>query len=484
MSGWSNFAWSYWTEVTPELMLASLFMLTASGYPFAFILGALALGFGVMGSQNGQLDPAVLASLPGDVMNDVLLNPALICIPVLILLVEFVVSFGVMAEASKALKGLFDPDAYRSDRNDRSEPRTKRQKDNQKGRRPENRQRSIAMALILPAALMMLLLANVFELSPDVLTLSLMVPAAGLFAVYLINWLLELWRDAYIQSLKHKAGVLEAVPCDKTAIAIKQQSQSTKLRRPWGRLIIGLLVPSMLVVVGTVAFVAWKLSLFSVLCGLCLLMVLLSAFQLKLKPTRLLSLINRTALASASLFAVLMMAVVFLEVFMQMGGADHLAWVAQKLALFCPLPALLACLSALILLGLLLDWIIMATLVVPLILPLFAQLDFGMKLEAGWSSGPLLSRPLLPDMSLTPRIFQPPEGLWLASLIWLCLLTALVTFSRQQGEIAQKELVSWTGKIKDSPASLGLFMILQIIGLVAIIIIPQLVLWLPSVVLK
>jgi TRAP-type mannitol/chloroaromatic compound transport system permease large subunit len=202
----------------------------------------------------------------------------------------------------------------------------------------------------------------------------------------------------------------------------------------------------------------------------------------------LMTILNRSTLVTASLYTMIIMALIFNKVFLALGGGrtiDALALIiSEATAPIAPLLMLLVLLVGLVGLGMVFDWLIMALIILPFCIPVFAHCDFGARLAAFWPAATSEGSREESFNALISFPFFLPVRLWLAALAWTALLSALVTFSRQNGEVAQKELVSWTGKIKDSPASMGLFLVLQIVGLIAIIIVPQLVLWLPSVIVE
>nr|WP_321458194.1 hypothetical protein [uncultured Cohaesibacter sp.] len=473
----------HYQEALPVAMLICLLLLTLSGYPVAFILGALALGFAAIGLAFGVMDASALADAPREIINGILLNPSLIAIPVLVLLAELAVSTGQMAQASKAIKGLFDPEIYRPEAPSTNGTRSARRDDKQKEKKQAHRQRSMAMAWLLPAGLLLIIVAYQFGLPSELLAKALLVPIAGLFCLYLGNWLTDLWMSAFARRLKafatHEGGVHRASPD-------KEVPFSRPYPRPWGQILPALLLPlfSLGLAIGLLFY--WPLPLFADIAILCIVLAFFAALQLKLHPAVLFAALSRSALASASLFAMLIMAATFHSVFLALGGARQVDMLTELLGQgshdVSPLLMLMCLLVLLMILGLVLDWMIMALIILPLSMPLFSHCDFGVRLMPLWeqTQGTLQKSAL--TVHASARHFSVPEGLWLAALVWLALLSALITFGRQNGEIAQKELVSWTGKIKDSPASTGLFVVLQIIGLIAIIIVPQLVLWLPSVV--
>nr|WP_319483953.1 hypothetical protein [uncultured Cohaesibacter sp.] len=490
MTDWLDIALGIWRQGAPFLMLAALLLIMLTGYPLAFITGAVALVFAIVGVASGLMDGSLFAALPGDILSEIVLNPMLLALPLIVLLAELLVCSGQMVSASRALKATFDASVYHSEPDEgtmsgvRSAWREDMMREHmERCRREPNRRRSTAIALLLPALILMQLVAHQFAVPPDYLVMALTLPAAALVGLYSANWLVHLWGAA------HKRRLLRLKLADSPAPASGRFSAARSATdRPRGKMLVCLGLPLAFALGALVLLLVWKLSLLAIFAILCLLAIAVSACQLRLSPVMLITSLNRSALATASLYTMIIMALIFNKVFLALGGAQTidtlLLIIRESIASVSPLLMLLALLVGLVGLGMLFDWLIMALIILPLCMPVFAHCDFGARLTTFWPAATLQRGGEDGSNALISVPFSLPVRLWLAALAWTALLSALVTFSRQNGEIAQKELVSWTGKIKDSPASMGLFLVLQIVGLIAIIIMPQLVLWLPSVIVE
>ncbi len=490
MTDWLDIALTVWHQGAPFLLLAALLLIMLTGYPLAFITGAVALAFAVAGVSSGLMDGTLFAALPGDILSEIILNPMLLALPLIVLLAELLVASGQMVSASRALKATFDESVYHfePDEGTRSGVRSARRdnmmrEDMERRRHEPNRKRSTAMALLLPAVILMHLVAHQFAVPPDYLAMALTLPASALMGLYLANWLVHLWVAAHKRRLlRPKQG--ESPVSDAGRFGAARSTPG----RPWGKMLICLGLPLVFALGAVVLLLVWELSLLAIFAILCLLAIGLAACQLRLSPGMLMTILNRSALATASLYTMIIMALIFNKVFLALGGAQTIDTlvliIRESSASVAPLLMLLALLIGLVGLGMVLDWLIMALIILPLCMPVFAHCDFGARLSTFWPAASPEGAGAESSNVLISVPFSLPARLWLAALAWTALLSALVTFSRQNGEIAQKELVSWTGKIKDSPASMGLFLVLQIVGLIAIIIMPQLVLWLPSVIVE
>ncbi|WP_119306811.1 hypothetical protein [Cohaesibacter haloalkalitolerans] len=489
MTDWFDIALTVWRQGAPFLMLAALLLIMLTGYPFAFITGAVALAFAVAGAGSGLMDGTLFAALPDDILSEIILNPILLALPLIVLFAELLVASGQMVSASRAVKATFGASVYPSEPDEgttssvRSARRdTMMREDMARGRREPNRQRSTAMALLLPVLILMHLVAYQFAVPPDYLAMALTLPAAALIGLYLANWLVPLWGAAH---KRRRLGLKQGE--SPASDAGRFSSARSAPDRPWGKMMVCLGLP-LAFALGAVLLLVWKLSLLATFAILCLLAIGLTACQLRLSPGMLMTILNRSTLATASLYTMIIMALIFNKVFLALGGAQTidtlLLIIRESTAPVSPLLMLLALLVGLVGFGMLFDWLIMALIILPLCMPVFAHCDFGARLAAFWPAATPEGSGAESANALISVPFSLPVRLWLAALASTALLCALVTFNRQNGEVAQKELVSWTGKIKDGPASMGLFLVLQIVGLIAIIIMPQLVLWLPSVIVE
>lgn len=87
-------------EFVPLLMFAAVCLFLLAGYPVAFTLGGVALGFAAVGLATGHFDMAFLHALPNRLYGT-MVNPTLVAVPLFIFM-------GVMLEKSKLAEDLLD----------------------------------------------------------------------------------------------------------------------------------------------------------------------------------------------------------------------------------------------------------------------------------------------------------------------------------------------------------------------------------------
>ncbi|TVQ56572.1 MAG: TRAP transporter large permease subunit [Rhodobacteraceae bacterium] len=93
-------------EILPLLMFAALAALLFTGYPVAFILGGVGLGFAVLGEWMGVLNWARLSVLPNRVFGSTIENPVLVAIPMFTFMGTMLERSGVAADLLNALSVL------------------------------------------------------------------------------------------------------------------------------------------------------------------------------------------------------------------------------------------------------------------------------------------------------------------------------------------------------------------------------------------
>ena len=471
MTDWSALLLALWADHTPWLMLATTILLLLTGYPVAFILGAVALFFGWTAYQSGLVGTTgMFERLPELLFNQILLDPALLSLPLLFLFTELLVETGQMQRASLAIKTAFNPDHPRQERSRDRGATTREAKDKSNG--DMDRARSQTVMIFLPAAMLAILVARDFELPPEYLTFALLLPVVCLFALYTINWLLDLW----VKSDHRKMG---AVAATTDGEQIRPDAKEELSHRLWD-----LLPPLALALFGLGLLVYCGVSLFVTLAALSLVVCLLALLQGRLQFKTLVSVSNRAVLASGSLAAMLLGAFCFHAVFIEIGGRDILhafsVWAFSPETASEPWVLLFGLILCLVLVGLLVDWVILVFVVIPILLPLFSDLDFNSLLTPIWAGASTQMASINPANILTANGLILQERLWLAALVWFALLTSLATYIRQNGEFGTKRLAPDSRKTQDRPTSMILFLLLQIVGLTAILIAPQSVLWLPS----
>lgn len=163
---------------------------------------------------------------------------------------------------------------------------------------------------------------------------------------------------------------------------------------------------------------------------------------------------------TAYIFAIFIGATVFALVLRSLGG-DELIENALSHIPFSKYGVMLVILGAVFLLGFVLDWIEITLIVLPLIAPAISTLGFDLN---GYG------------------VIDKPELLWFVILVAVTLQTSFLTPPVGMALFYLKGVCPPQVKLIDIYKGVVPFIILQIIGLVIIIIWPQLVLWLPSIV--
>ena len=165
---------------------------------------------------------------------------------------------------------------------------------------------------------------------------------------------------------------------------------------------------------------------------------------------------------TAYIFAIFIGATVFSLVLRELGGDELISEAFNGLP-FGPYGVLLTILLVVFLLGFLLDWIEITLIVLPLLAPVVMGLDFNLSGDAVAS----LDQPvivwfvMLIAMTLQTSFLTPPVGFALFYLKGVC-----------PPEI----------KLTDIYKGVVPFILLQLLGILALIFFPSIVLWLPSVV--
>ncbi|MCK5097490.1 MAG: TRAP transporter large permease subunit [Desulfobacteraceae bacterium] len=163
---------------------------------------------------------------------------------------------------------------------------------------------------------------------------------------------------------------------------------------------------------------------------------------------------------TAYIFAIFIGATVFALVLRSLGG-DELIERALSNIPFSTFGVLLVILGVIFLLGFFLDWIEITLIVLPLIAPAISTLGFDIN---GYG------------------VVDKPELLWFVILVAVTLQTSFLTPPVGLALFYLKGVCPPEVKLIDIYKGVIPFIILQLIGLVIIIIWPQLVLWLPSIV--
>lgn len=163
---------------------------------------------------------------------------------------------------------------------------------------------------------------------------------------------------------------------------------------------------------------------------------------------------------TAYIFAIFIGATIFSLVLRELGGDEFISSMLTGLP-FGPYGVLFVILAIVFLLGFLLDWIEITLIVLPLLAPVVAGLDFGIGAVNGLDQPVLVWFVMLIAVTLQTSFLTPPVGFALFYLKGVC-----------PPEI----------KLTDIYKGVIPFIILQLLGLGALIMYPEVALWLPSMV--
>lgn len=165
--------------------------------------------------------------------------------------------------------------------------------------------------------------------------------------------------------------------------------------------------------------------------------------------------VQSTALIGAMLFGIFVGATCFSFVFTLLGGSDLIVRAIEQLNTG-PWSILVAIMVVVFLLGFFFDWIQITMIVVPVFAPIIKTLDFGTHLPS-------------PDLTVT----------WFAILVALNLQTSFLTPPFGFALFYLKGAAPDTVKMEHLYRGIIPFVVLQIMGLIAVMAWPEIALWLP-----
>ena len=183
--------------------------------------------------------------------------------------------------------------------------------------------------------------------------------------------------------------------------------------------------------------------------------IVLAAFNRKLNFKALQDVVEQSALTSAMLFGLFVGATAFSYVFALLGGHDLILDVIQSTGAG-PWLILAILMIAVFVLGFFFDWIEITLIILPVFAPIIGQLDFGDHLI---------------DNSLTIS--------WFAVLMAVNLQTSFLTPPFGFALFYMKGAAPASVKLQDIYRGIIPFVLLQLLGLILLLIWPELALWLP-----
>ncbi len=187
--------------------------------------------------------------------------------------------------------------------------------------------------------------------------------------------------------------------------------------------------------------------------------LLLAIFNRKLTWEVLKDVCERTALTSGMIFFIFIGATAFSYVFRSLGGEDLIVEFIEHLG-FEAWGLLFVLMATIFILGFFFDWIEITLIVLPVFTPIVELMDFGTHVEGRdiiyWFA-------ILVAVNLQTSFLTPPFGF---ALFYL------------------KGVAPNSVKIQNIYRGIVPFVALQVMGLVAVIIWPQITLWLPNLILQ
>ena len=187
--------------------------------------------------------------------------------------------------------------------------------------------------------------------------------------------------------------------------------------------------------------------------------ILLAIFNRRLSKSVLMEVTERSALTGAMIFGIFVGATAFSYVFRSLGGDDLIHAFVNEMG-FGPWGVLFVMMGLVFLLGFFFDWVEITLIVLPLFAPIMATLDFGDHVSSEF---------IIP---------------WIAVLLAVNLQTSFLTPPFGFALFYMKGVSPPGVKIQTIYKGIIPFVILQLIGLSLVIKYPEIALWLPNYILE
>jgi tripartite ATP-independent transporter DctM subunit len=451
-------------DALPILMFVALALLLFSGYPVAFVLGGVGLGFGALGMALGTFSPLELNNIVLRIWGGVAENLLLVAVPMFVFM-------GIMLEASGVAEDLLDTMQLLLARVRGGlamavtlmgtilaastgiigasvvmmgvlalPPMLKR------GYSKELAVGTICasgtLGILIPPSIMLVLMGDLMSISVGELFMGAFIPGLLLSFLYLV----------YI-------GVVSTIH---PAVAPLPPREGSDL--PAGvlaRRVLRSFVPPtamILLVLGSI-FMGWATPTEASGVGAAG-AILLALANRRLTGKALADVARRTALTVSMVFIIFVGATGFSYVFRSLGGEDQV----DRILLSLPFGAwgiLTILMGVIFFLGFFFDWVEITLIVLPVFGPIVQKLDFGAHLPD--AQHVLLWFAILVAVNLQTSFLTPPFG------FALFYLKGVAPPDITVGHI-------YRGIVP--------FVVLQLIGLACVIAFPRLAIWLPDAVFK
>ena len=445
-------------DYLPIFMFATLAILLFTGYPVAFVLGGVALSFGMAGYFLGMFkliqffafvpriwgqaaENLVLVAVPAFIFMGVMMERSgiardlLYCVQVLLKRVPGALALGVtiMGTILAAMTGIIGASVTMMTA--LAMPTMIRQ-----GYSHALAAGTIAasgtLGILIPPSIMLIIMADLLGVSVGTLFLAAIVPGLTLASLYLIFIATAAWLKPSI-----------APPLPPEALKVPKGEMKWLLLRAFFPpvFLIGLIKCSILFgwatpseagavgALGTIALAAY-------------------AGQLKYKVVE--GVCHTTARTVAMVFFIIISATCFAFVYRSLGGDDIVEHLIKSAGLDS-WGFLFLIMGIVFVLGFFLDWIEITLIVLPVFAPMIAALDF------------------------TPHVANEHMVIWFAILMAVNLQTSFLTPPFGFALFYLKGIAPKEVKIQSIYRGIIPFVLLQLLGLITCIAFPWFVLWLP-----
>ncbi len=448
----------FFVDILPFLMFAVLIPLLFSGYPVAFVLGGVGLGFWLLGVALGLHNSNSFFLVVSRIFGGVVSKQILVAIPMFIFMGTMLEKSGIARDllttlqlmtrripgglalsvtvmgvilaattgiigASVVMMTLMALPIMLDSGYDRPLA-------------TGTIAASGTLGILLPPSIMLVVMADLLGTSAGGLFLAAVVPSLLLAGLYLLYILVRtVLNPALAPPLASKAG---DEPLSVSMIARSFLPPLVLIIAVLGSIFGGFATPTEASGVG--AFGA----------------LLLALFRGELKFNVLKQVVEQSTLTSTMLFGLFVGATAFSYVFALLGGHDQILSIIQASGTSAWV-VLLIIMIAVFILGFFFDWIEITLIILPVFAPIIAHLDFGDHLA---------------DPGMTT--------MWFAILMAVNLQTSFLTppfgFALFYMKGAAGHLVS----LRHIYRGIIPFVFLQLLGLIAVLIWPEIALWLPG----
>ena len=443
----------------PVFMFATLALLLFSGFPVAFVLGGVGLGFGFLGMAfdvfsfieffniisriwGGVCENLILVAVPMFIFMGTMLersgvaNDLLYCLQVLLKKVPggLALSVTIMGTIMAATTGIIGASVVMMTL--LALPVMLDRKYD-----PSLATGTIAasgtLGILIPPSIMLVIMADLLSISVGTLFLAAVIPGLLLAFIYTIYiYLRTKFNPKLAPALADDVG-----PKTKMELWIMVFRSFLPpiflIMCVLGSIFAGVATPTEAAAVGALGS------------------IILALFNRRLTKTVIKSVTERSALTCAMIFGLFIGATAFSYVFRSLGGDDLIHHFVESLGLGS-WGILFFMMGMVFLLGFFFDWVEITLIVLPLFAPILATLDFGTHLD--------------------PTMVIP----WVAVLIAVNLQTSFLTPPFGFALFYLKGVAPKSIKIQMVYKGIIPFVLLQLVGLITIILFPELVLWLPT----